>query len=126
MSLPTLQQGDSGPAVSALQVALAALGFDVGEIDGVFNEATAAAVRSFQQNQGTEASGIVDDPTWELLGGQPFQPDQKTQISAQEFPSIARALTFANDVDGYLEDLGIDAKSINDDGGVGLASSYEP
>jgi peptidoglycan hydrolase-like protein with peptidoglycan-binding domain len=101
--------------VSALQLALAALGFDVGTVDGSFSETTAAAVRSFQENQGTTVSGVVDDTTWELLGRQPFEPDQITQVSAEEFPSIVRALAFAEDVDGYLQDLGIDAASINDD-----------
>jgi peptidoglycan hydrolase-like protein with peptidoglycan-binding domain len=115
MAGPFLQQGDEGPSVSALQLALAALGFDVGAIDGVFSEATAAAVLQFQESQGVAASGAVDDGTWEVLGGQPFDPSERTQVSAEEFPSIARAIFFNADIDGYLKDFGIDASSINDD-----------
>jgi peptidoglycan hydrolase-like protein with peptidoglycan-binding domain len=115
MEAPFLQQGDGGPAVSALQFALAALGFDVGVVDGIFGEQTQAAVRQFQENQGIDATGTADEGTWQALGGQPFTPDERTQLSAQEFPSIARAIFFANDIDGYLADLGIDPASIDDD-----------
>ena len=115
MALPTLQLGDEGPVVSALQLAVAALGFDVGEIDGVFSESTATAVAAFQESQGIDASGIVDDATWELLGGQPFDPSEGPEISVEEFPSIARVVSFGEDVDGYLNDLGIDASTIADD-----------
>ncbi len=115
MAGPFLQQGDVGPSVSALQLALAALGFDVGAIDGVFSATTAAAVLRFQQSQGVPASGTVDDQTWGVLGGQPFNPSDRTQVSAEEFPSIARAISFNADIDGYLNDLGIDASTIKGD-----------
>jgi N-acetylmuramoyl-L-alanine amidase len=115
VSNPFLQQGDESPSVSALQLALAALGFDVGEVDGVFGTSTTTALMRFQESQRVRATGTVDDNTWELLGGQPFKSTELTEISAKEFPSIARSLFFAGDVDGYLNDLGIDAASINDD-----------
>jgi peptidoglycan hydrolase-like protein with peptidoglycan-binding domain len=115
MSGPFLQQGDEGPSVSALQLALAVLGFDVGTIDGVFGDATATAVKQFQKSQGVAATGGVDEDTWALLGGQSFDPSQVTQISAEEFPSIARAIHFGADIDSYLQDLGIDSTSISDD-----------
>jgi peptidoglycan hydrolase-like protein with peptidoglycan-binding domain len=99
MSGPALQRGDEGPSVSALQLALAALGFDVGDVNGVFGDTTAAAVLRFQNNQGIAATGTVNDDTWAALAGQPFEQSQRTQISAPEFPSIARAIFFANDTD---------------------------
>jgi N-acetylmuramoyl-L-alanine amidase len=115
VSFPFLQQGDEGPSVSALQLALAALGFDVGAVDGVFGDSTTTAVIRFQESQRVRASGTVDDTTWALLGGQPFNSTELTEISAKEFPSIARSLFFGGDADAYLNDLGIDAASINDD-----------
>lgn len=119
MFQPVLEQGSEGPSVSALQFALAALGFDVGAVNGVFSEATAAAVVQFQNSQGIEASGVVDDDTWTALGGQSFEPSEKTQVSGQDFPSIARAIFFGADIDSYLQDLGIDSTTIsNDDGPV--------
>lgn len=72
MPNPFLQEGDEGPPVSALQLALATLGFDVGSVDGVFRDTTTNAVKQFQGSQGFRASGTVDDATWELLGGQPI------------------------------------------------------
>lgn len=114
MTPPSLQQGDDGPPVSALQLALAALGFDVGSVDGSFSDMTATAVSQFQESQKLDPSGVVDDATWEVLGGQSFDRSEQVQISGDEFPSIARALFFAEDVDAYLQDLGIDSTTITD------------
>jgi hypothetical protein len=72
-------------------------------------------VAQFQESQGVSATGTVDNSTWELLGGQSFDPTEATQVSAEEFPSIARAVFFGGDVDAYLLDLGIDPTSISDD-----------
>jgi N-acetylmuramoyl-L-alanine amidase len=115
MSQPFLQQGDEGPSVSALQLALAALGFDVGAVNGVFGKETVAALRKFQESQGIAASGNADDPTWAALGGQSFDPSKKTQVSGEQFPSLARAIHFSDDIDAYLQDLGIDSTTISDD-----------
>jgi peptidoglycan hydrolase-like protein with peptidoglycan-binding domain len=115
MSQPSLQKGDEGPPVSALQLALAALGFDTGAVDGAFGTTTEAAVLRFQESQGMAASGVVDDDTWAALGSQSFDPSQVTQVSAAEFPSIARAIFFGADIDAYLQDLGIDSATISDD-----------
>jgi hypothetical protein len=62
-----------------------------------------------------KASSTLSDATWELLGGQSFDPSEATEVSADEFPSITRVLTFNQDIDGYLQDLGIDSTTILDD-----------
>ncbi len=49
------QRGDD---VSALQTALARLGFDPGRIDGVFGPDTERAVTEFQRNCGIEVDGV--------------------------------------------------------------------
>ena len=116
MPSPFLQQSDEGPAVSALQLALAALGFDVGGVNGVFGDSTVTAVKQFQQNQGIVSTGTVDDGTWAALAGQPFGTSERMQISAKEFPSMSRAIFFADNIDAYLQDLGIDSTTITDDG----------
>jgi len=115
MPPPDLQTGDEGPTVSALQLGLSALGFDVGPVDGVFSDTTATAVAAFQENQGLDPNGVVDAATWEALGGQSFDPSERVQVSGEAFPSIARALFFGADIDGYLQDLGIDSTTISDD-----------
>lgn len=45
-----LQQGSSGPDVTALQTKLKALGFDPNGVDGNFGPGTKAAVIAFQQS----------------------------------------------------------------------------
>lgn len=97
-----LQQGDEGASVSALELAPAALGFEVGGVDGVFSQRTVAAVSRPQENQAIAATGTIDDDTGVALAGEAFSPSERTQISAEEFPSIARPIFFANEVDDYL------------------------
>ena len=59
----TLQEGDSGEEVMALQEALAALGYDVGEPDGAFGPATTEAVKQFQADSGIPADGVAGPQT---------------------------------------------------------------
>jgi peptidoglycan hydrolase-like protein with peptidoglycan-binding domain len=60
---PTLQRGSSGPAVEALQRALAQLGHPSGAADGRFGPATDQAVRAFQSKSGLPADGVVGPRT---------------------------------------------------------------
>jgi peptidoglycan hydrolase-like protein with peptidoglycan-binding domain len=64
MAEPVLKKGSNEPAVRDLQEALKALGHDPGPIDGVFGEATEAAVRAFQQEKEITVDGIVGKVTW--------------------------------------------------------------
>ncbi len=74
-----IQKGDSGTRVSVMQQALVAAGVSV-YVDGIFGNATEAAVVSFQNGQGLAATGIVDAATADALGilttaaGGPFPP----------------------------------------------------
>lgn len=64
----TVRQGDSGPAVQALQAQLVKHGASV-VTDGAFGPATDSAVRAFQSGHGLGADGVVGPATWtELLG----------------------------------------------------------
>ncbi len=56
-----------GAAVNELQQLLAAQGFDVGPVDGIFGERTQRAVRDFQQSAGLAVDGIVGPRTWAAL-----------------------------------------------------------
>lgn len=64
-----LTKGNTGSKVKTLQVRLESQGFEPGPVDGVFGSRTLAAVKRFQEFQGLEVSGIVDDTTWKALGG---------------------------------------------------------
>ncbi|GAA3385320.1 hypothetical protein GCM10017750_63460 [Streptomyces racemochromogenes] len=64
---PTLKEGASGPAVSALQSELnAKAGAGLG-VDGKFGAGTRAAVRRFQTAAGLGADGVVGPATWKNL-----------------------------------------------------------
>jgi peptidoglycan hydrolase-like protein with peptidoglycan-binding domain len=64
MAEPVLKKGSNDPEVRDLQEAMKALGHDPGPIDGVFGEATEAAVKAFQQENGITVDGIVSERTW--------------------------------------------------------------
>lgn len=64
----TLREGDSGPAVQALQVQLVAQGSSISS-DGAFGPATASAVRNFQSSAGLAVDGVVGPATWTALIG---------------------------------------------------------
>jgi peptidoglycan hydrolase-like protein with peptidoglycan-binding domain len=66
---PDLNPGDEGEWVTYLQQTLEYQGYSPGDIDGVFNEATANAVRAFQEANGLPANGVVDAQLWEALAG---------------------------------------------------------
>jgi Putative peptidoglycan binding domain/CHAP domain len=57
----------SGRDVLDLQERLAALGYSPGRRDGIFGDATAAAVRDFQRDHDLEVDGIVGPKTFEAL-----------------------------------------------------------
>src|SRR5262245_33031368 len=64
MAEPVLRKGSTDPAVRDLQQAMKALGHDPGPIDGVFGNATEAAVKAFQQEREIPVDGIVGKVTW--------------------------------------------------------------
>ncbi|NEP01604.1 MAG: peptidoglycan-binding protein [Symploca sp. SIO2E9] len=67
VTLPILREGMRGPAVRQLQQRLIALGFLKGTVDGVFGEATQAAVKAAQRNFQLEPDGVVGPSTWSAL-----------------------------------------------------------
>ena len=58
-----LRPGDSGDSVTALQEALQTLGYDPGEVDGKYGDATEQAVVAFQQSKSLTADGIAGPKT---------------------------------------------------------------
>lgn len=59
----TLQRGDEGEDVDALQRRLTELGYWLGESDGVYGDLTRQAVVAFQKGAGLERSGVADEDT---------------------------------------------------------------
>jgi peptidoglycan hydrolase-like protein with peptidoglycan-binding domain len=80
----TVRQGDSGPAVQALQVLLNARGASL-TTDGAFGPATDAALRSFQSARGLSSDGIAGPQSWSaLFGSGATQPPGDTYASLSE------------------------------------------
>lgn len=64
-----LKKGHTGDDVKAAQEALKNMGYDLGKagIDGKFGTMTEKAVKAFQELNGLEVTGIIDDKTLEAL-----------------------------------------------------------
>lgn len=69
LTLPVLQRGSQGTAVTALQSLLSGLGYDVGGHDGIFGAKTLAALQSWQKSKGLSVTGTVDRSEWIALLG---------------------------------------------------------
>ena len=65
--VPSLKEGSSGSAVTALQVELKAHGKYTGLIDGSFGPATRTAVINYQKSVGLVADGVAGAKTWGSL-----------------------------------------------------------
>ena len=63
----TLQKGDTGEEVAALQARLIELAYLTGDAHGVFDEATENALMAFQRNNGLLVTGMGDRLTLEAL-----------------------------------------------------------
>lgn len=98
MNRPSLKLGSTGNAVNELQAALKLLGLYDGEVNGQFDNATAAAVSSFRQAAGLPAEGTVDNAVWQRLfpstpaniSTAPVAPVAPSQISSQLPPQSNR------------------------------------
>ena len=72
MTLPpvvgaTMRLNNTGEAVASLQQRLTELMYDVGEVSGVYNKKTIAAVKKFQQKNGVTVDGLAGYETQMLL-----------------------------------------------------------
>jgi hypothetical protein len=56
-----------GPAVKRVQEILDMLGFEPGDVDGIFGEASEGAVKGFQDASGLKVDGVCGPKTWDAL-----------------------------------------------------------
>ena len=63
-----MEDGDTSMTILSAEQMLDAVGYDPGEADGVFDEATAEAVRDLQSEAGLEETGVLEgDTTYALM-----------------------------------------------------------
>jgi hypothetical protein len=92
--MAVLQLGDSGELVARLKAALQAYSYDPGPND-IFDEATEAAVRGFQESRGIAPSGVADEETLSAMDLDPDTLEDLIEIepapflSATATPSVA-------------------------------------
>lgn len=66
-SSATYQKGDTSEEIVNLEKVIDALDYDVGEVDGHFDETTAQAVETFQADQELTVDGVVTEETAMML-----------------------------------------------------------
>lgn len=66
-TLPIIRNGYSMPAVTAIQAALNALGYNCGTVDGIFGPNTEAGVKAFQKANGLYVDGRVGKDTYKKI-----------------------------------------------------------
>jgi len=92
---PTVEEvaqrpGDGGENVAWVQQTLNRLGYDCGTIDGAMGASTRSCIRAFQEANGVEATGAVNEATYEAMLAK-VRPDlvppaTQSQSETQEQP----------------------------------------
>jgi peptidoglycan hydrolase-like protein with peptidoglycan-binding domain len=100
--------GERSQRVTVLQKALIAAGVTVrGGADGIFGNATATAIRTYQESVGLAASGRLDEPTAQLLGliaapDLPRRGDSSDSVRAVQKKLIGLGFRVAGGADGVF------------------------
>lgn len=89
---PEMAMGDHGPAVAALELRLATLGYRVGPVDGLFEERTYMAVRQYQLDHQLPDSGLADSATLKAVEEEhdPVYGDLHIVQAGESLTAIAR------------------------------------
>ncbi len=106
-----LRGGDRGREVVDLQTRLLSLGFDLGNrgIDGVLGLQTGLAVKTFQQDMGILADGVVGEITWREIVEAGYKPGERLVYLRQ--PPFRGADVL--ELQRMLNDLGFDPGAVN-------------
>jgi putative peptidoglycan binding protein len=87
-SAPVLAEGEVGEWVTHLQEYLQYLGHYLGDLDGGYGPATAAAVRKLQRTAGLLEDGVMQPDTWQALYAHAGQYQQQIDdVSEEHWPA---------------------------------------
>ncbi len=90
----------------ALKNALYGAGYDISNVNSQMDDATRASLTKFQQDNGLQASGILNDETKKALGLISIQVAANSQAASQGGSATAAAEPAqpAEEVDGAIEE----------------------
>lgn len=112
--MPMLYRGCTGDAVKTLQDKLNALGYNSGNVDGIFGAKTYAAVTAFQKANSLGVDGIVGKLTWgKLYGVSPAMPVETTAVVGRPMVSYGSRGDAVRKLQELLNALGYDCGSVD-------------
>lgn len=112
--MPMLYRGCTGDAVKTLQDKLNALGYNSGNVDGIFGAKTYAAVTAFQKANSLGVDGIVGKLTWgKLYGVSPAMPVETTTVVGRPMVSYGSRGDAVRKLQELLNALGYDCGSVD-------------
>ncbi|MFC7596833.1 L,D-transpeptidase family protein [Terrabacter sp. GCM10028922] len=94
-----LQRGDTGPMVRSLQARLRQIGWFDGDVSDRYGSRTAASVRGFQAKRGYDATGTLDERTWDKLVGMTHRPTADELANVKPEPATPAPGSTSWDVD---------------------------
>ena len=112
--MPMVYRGCTGDAVKTLQDKLNTLGYNSGNVDGIFGAKTYAAVTAFQKANGLGVDGIVGKLTWgKLYGVSPAMPVETTTVVGRPMVSYGSRGDTVRKLQELLNALGHDCGSVD-------------
>ena len=112
--MPMLYRGCTGDAVKTLQDKLNTLGYNSGNVDGIFGVKTYAAVTAFQKANGLGVDGIVGKLTWgKIYGVSPAMPVETTTVVGRPMVSYGSRGDAVRKLQELLNALGYDCGSVD-------------
>ncbi|MCI6586023.1 MAG: peptidoglycan-binding protein [Oscillibacter sp.] len=112
--MPMLYWGCTGDAVKTLQDKLNTLGYNSGNVDGIFGAKTYAAVTAFQKANSLGVDGIVGKLTWgKLYGISPAMPVETTTVVGRPMVSYGSRGDAVRKLQELLNALGYDCGSVD-------------
>ncbi len=97
-SYPSQRVGSTGPLVSMLETKLAALGYQPGVVDGVFDQKTREAVIAFQKVERLSRDGVAGAEVWNRLSSARRPVPRASRAGARIEIDLTRQVLF------YIED----------------------
>jgi peptidoglycan hydrolase-like protein with peptidoglycan-binding domain len=94
-----LRAGDTGPKVRSLQARLRQLDWFDGDVSDRYGTRTTAAVRGFQAKRGFDATGILDERTWDKLVSMTHRPTADELANVRPKPAEPAPASMSWDVD---------------------------